>query len=105
MLFVYYFLDAQARLPGLAARSPKTATLVKRALCSPQSIPLPTGVAKMSNQVYLGDGAYARFDGYQLELYTSNGIEETNNIYLDAHKLENLFIFLKHIGIKVGENE
>lgn len=32
---------------------------------------------------YLGDGAYVRFDGYGLVLTTSNGVDETNEIYLE----------------------
>jgi len=33
---------------------------------------------------YLGDGAYYEFDGYGVELTTSNGIDTTNTIYLEA---------------------
>ena len=32
---------------------------------------------------YLGDAVYASFDGYQIWLHTSNGINITNNIALD----------------------
>ena len=32
---------------------------------------------------YLGDGVYARFDGHMIELYTSNGIEESTPIFLE----------------------
>ncbi len=31
---------------------------------------------------YLGDGVYVGFDGWHLILTTSNGISETNRIYL-----------------------
>jgi hypothetical protein len=32
---------------------------------------------------YLGDGAFVKFDGYALELTTSNGLEDTNRIVLE----------------------
>lgn len=35
------------------------------------------------SKTYLGDGAYADFDGYSLVLTTENGIEVTNTIVLD----------------------
>lgn len=35
------------------------------------------------NKVYLGDGAYARFDGYGVTLTAENGIEATDSVYLE----------------------
>jgi len=32
---------------------------------------------------YLGDGAYAEFDGWNIILTTSNGIEDTNRIVME----------------------
>ncbi len=32
---------------------------------------------------YLGDGLYAKFDGFQIELYASNGITVSNRVFLD----------------------
>lgn len=32
---------------------------------------------------YLGDGLYASYDGYQLRLYTSDGISVTNEVFLE----------------------
>jgi hypothetical protein len=32
---------------------------------------------------YIGDGAFVAFDGYALELTTSNGLEDTNRIVLE----------------------
>jgi len=46
------------------------------------------------DDVYLGDGLYAAFDGYQIELYASNGINKTNQVYLDSHVLA---AFLKYV--------
>lgn len=36
---------------------------------------------------YLGDGVYARYDGWHVRLWTSDGIQETNVVYLDPHVL------------------
>ena len=46
------------------------------------------------DDVYLGDGLYASFDGYQIELYASNGIQKTNQVYLDPHVLA---AFLRYV--------
>lgn len=35
------------------------------------------------NKVYLGDGAYAEFDGYGIVLTTENGFAVTNRIVLE----------------------
>lgn len=37
----------------------------------------------MSEKTYLGDGCYAEFDGFAIDLTTSNGLEVTNRIYLE----------------------
>lgn len=34
-------------------------------------------------KVYLGDGAYAEFDGYGIMLTAENGITATDSIYLE----------------------
>lgn len=37
----------------------------------------------MDNKIYLGDGVYYEFDGYQVWLYTHDGIGLTNRIALE----------------------
>jgi len=37
----------------------------------------------INTKQYLGDGAYYEFDGYGVELTTSNGIVTTNTLYLE----------------------
>ncbi len=37
-----------------------------------------------ANKTYLGDGAYAEFDGFALVLTTENGIETTNRVVLEG---------------------
>ncbi len=41
-----------------------------------------------SELAYLGDGLYVDFDGYQIELYASNGVSKTNQVYLDPSTLQ-----------------
>lgn len=40
-----------------------------------------------SNVVYLGDGLYASFDGFSIRLYTSDGIRDTNEVFLEPEVL------------------
>lgn len=42
----------------------------------------------MSYREYLGDGLYADFDGYQISLAASNGIVDTNVVYLEPEVLK-----------------
>jgi hypothetical protein len=42
----------------------------------------------MEEDRYLGDGLYAKFDGYQVELYSSNGIHKTNQVFLEPSVID-----------------
>lgn len=44
---------------------------------------VPGTERETSTEVYLGDGLYASFDGFQVKVYSSNGINATNEIYLE----------------------
>ena len=44
---------------------------------------------------YLGDGLYADFDGYQIELFATDGIHVTNKVYLEPKVLENFLNYVK----------
>lgn len=46
---------------------------------------------------HIDDGAYAQHDGYTLRLYTSNGIEEKNNVYFEPRGIDLLFEFLNEV--------
>jgi len=46
------------------------------------------------SRVYLGDGLYMEDDGYQISLHASNGMHDTNVVYLDTSTLQ---IFFKRI--------
>jgi hypothetical protein len=48
-------------------------------------------------KVYLGDGAYAEWDGYNLVLTTEDGTSKTNIIYLEADVLEQLKRFIAQV--------
>lgn len=39
------------------------------------------------DKAYLGDGLYAEYDGWQIKLYASNGVEATNTVYLEPQAL------------------
>lgn len=45
-------------------------------------------------EIHLGDGAYARYDGSELVIYTSNGIHTTNSVYLEQPAISALLAFL-----------
>lgn len=51
--------------------------------------------------VYLGDGAYAEWNGWSFVVYTSNGIERTNEVYLEPSHMRELIRFTRKIGLEV----
>lgn len=50
-----------------------------------------------ATETYLGDGVYASFDGYQVWVYTSNGIRESERIALEPAVMKNLIGFYRHM--------
>lgn len=48
-------------------------------------------------EMYLGDGVYAKWDGGDLILYTSNGVTVTNTIVLEPQVLKALSTFLDSV--------
>jgi hypothetical protein len=44
--------------------------------------------------VYLGDGLYASFDGWQIRLYADNGLGTTNEVFLEPSVLAD---FLRYV--------
>lgn len=49
----------------------------------------------MENKIYLGDGAYAQWHGYGVELTAENGITATDTIFLELEHIEKLIQFIK----------
>ena len=47
------------------------------------------------HKVYLGDGAYAEFDGHRIIVTTSNGVMVTNTIYLEPEVAVGLLYFIR----------
>ena len=56
------------------------------------------------NKFYLGDGAYVEYDGYGLILTTSNGIEDTNTIYLEPEVFGNLEGYVRRLREETEAN-
>lgn len=52
-----------------------------------------------ANGEYLGDGLYATFDGYQIELFAHDGIGKRGNVYLDPHVLANFLTWLQKMSL------
>jgi hypothetical protein len=52
---------------------------------------------------YLGDGLYVSFDGWQIELYASNGIEKTNSVLLDSDTLAAFLKYVERLQQSVGD--
>ena len=59
----------------------------------------------LNNPTYLGDGVYVEFDGYHIKLTTSDGISDTNTIYLDNNVTISFETWLKEFKQKMLEDE
>lgn len=55
-----------------------------------------------SPTTYLGDGVYARFDGYYIWLWTSNGVETSQKIAIEPEVFTKLLKFASAQGWKFG---
>ena len=53
----------------------------------------------MENKIYLGDGAYAEFDGFGFIITAEDGIRATNTVYLEPDCLEKLIKFRDKIKL------
>lgn len=52
------------------------------------------------NEEYLGDGLYASYDGWQIELYASDGIRKTNSVYLEPSVLTKFQVWVNNLPIR-----
>jgi hypothetical protein len=48
-----------------------------------------------NNEIYLGDGVYASFDGYQIWIWTSDGINQSHRIALEPKAMTSLVSYIK----------
>lgn len=56
-------------------------------------------------KLYLGDGAFCEFTGYNYRIFTSNGITESNEIFLEDDHIEYLFKFVSRIRETLREDK
>ena len=56
----------------------------------------------LSSKIYLGDAVYAEWEGPMLKLTTSDGVQDTNTIYLEDFVLADLKRFLQASQDKGG---
>jgi hypothetical protein len=49
--------------------------------------------------MYLGDGLYASFDGFQIVLKANSETNPTDTVYLEPFVLKNFLIYAKSIGM------
>ena len=59
----------------------------------------------MSNKRYIGDGVYVERDPCGVKLSTSDGISETNVIWLEREVIFGLIIWLREMGILALEEK
>ncbi len=55
---------------------------------------------RVMQRTYLGDGLYASFDGYQIALAASNGIHDTNTVYLEPGVIKSLMKYIESLNNK-----
>lgn len=52
---------------------------------------------KAYEKVYIGDGAYVRFDGFYIWLTTENGITTTNEVALEPDVLRSFEAYIRDL--------
>lgn len=52
----------------------------------------------MKEKQYIGDGAYAEFDGYSVVLTTSDGMCNTNQVCMEPEVVKNFLRYFASIG-------
>lgn len=56
-------------------------------------------------KTYLGDGVYAEFDGFNIQLYLNNGYEDFNHIILEPETFKSLMDFHEKIQVQIQEEK
>jgi len=49
------------------------------------------------NEIFLGDGAYVEWTGNEFIVYTSNGIERSNQVFLEPMHMRRLIEFYNEV--------
>lgn len=58
-----------------------------------------------SEATYIGDGVYAKFDGYQVLVWTSNGMQSSRPIALEPEVLQALVDYDKEIRAQYAKKQ
>lgn len=62
-------------------------------------------VKKLAERVYLGDGLFASYDGYQIRLAASDGVRDHDVVYLDPVTLTAFFRYNDNLNKLMKEYE
>jgi hypothetical protein len=65
--------------------------------------PIKSKAALTERTMYLGDGLYADYDGFQVEVYASNSIKATNRVFFDPEVLTAFISYVKKLGLTNGQ--
>lgn len=52
---------------------------------------------------YIADGVYAEWEGFQVRLFATDGIKQTNEIFLEPHALAAVVNFVQRMQMKQKE--
>ncbi len=56
---------------------------------------------KINKEKYIGGGLYAKFDGEGVEIWTNDGVRESDVIYFDRYDAEDLMRFFQECFSKI----
>lgn len=59
---------------------------------------IDVGVKPPTAEIYLGDGVYARHDGFQIWLWTSDGVHRSSSIALEPNVIVSLAAYIRKCG-------
>jgi hypothetical protein len=60
-------------------------------------------MTSLNEPVYLGDGLYAQFDGWHIELYASDGLGKTNRVFLEPAVLTMFERYLTNLRAMIAK--
>jgi hypothetical protein len=55
--------------------------------------------------IYLGDGLYAKFDGYHIEVYSWDGIKSNDRVFLDSSVRQALRKLIDSVDVRDNHGE
>lgn len=54
---------------------------------------------ELKDATYLGDGLYYSYDGYQVRLFTHNGLYSEHEVFLESAVLDNFLRVIEQDGL------